>query len=177
MATGTNSVPERLINFRVYNDSNALMGIATVDLPELQAMSDTVSGAGIAGEVDSPVLGHYQAMSSTFNWRTVERPALELAQQKAHHLEIRGSQQHYDTASGVFTTVSIRVVMRAIPKNFSLGSFEPGSTTDSSTEFEVVYLKIFVNDSEVVEIDKYNFKTKIGDTDMLESVRKDLGMS
>ncbi len=176
MATGTNNVPERLINFRVYNESNALMGIATVDLPELQAMSDTVSGAGIAGEVDSPVLGHYQAMSSTFNWRTIEQPGLELAKQKAHHLEIRGSQQHYDTASGAFVTVPVRVVMRAIPKNFSLGSFEPGSTTDSSTEFEVVYLKIFVNDKEVVEIDKYNFKTKIGDTDILESVRKDLGM-
>ena len=65
MATGTNSIPERLINYRVYNEANALMGMATVDLPELQAMSDTVSGAGIAGEIDSPVLGHYQAMSST----------------------------------------------------------------------------------------------------------------
>ena len=158
MATGTNSIPERLINYRVYNEANALMGMATVDLPELQAMSDTVSGAGIAGEIDSPVLGHYQAMSSTFNWRTIERPALELAKQQAHQLEIR-------------------VVMRAIPKNFSLGSFEPGSTTDSSTEFEVVYLKIVVDDKEVVEIDKYNFIAKFGDTDMLESVRKDLGMS
>lgn len=100
MATGTNSIPERLINYRVYNDANALMGMATVDLPELQAMSDTVSGAGIAGEVDSPVLGHYQAMSSTFNWRTIERPALELAKQQAHQLEIRGSQQHYDNTTG-----------------------------------------------------------------------------
>ena len=41
MATGTNSIPERLINYRVYNEANALMGMATVDLPELQAMSDT----------------------------------------------------------------------------------------------------------------------------------------
>lgn len=49
---GSNKVPERLINYRVYNESNALLGIATVDLPEIQAMSDTVSGAGIAGEVD-----------------------------------------------------------------------------------------------------------------------------
>ena len=45
MATGTNSIPERLINYRVYNESNALMGMATVDLPEIQAMSDTVPGS------------------------------------------------------------------------------------------------------------------------------------
>lgn len=177
MAKGTNSVPERLINFRVYNEANVLMGTATVDLPEIQAMSDTVSGAGIAGEVDSPVLGHFQAMSATINWRTVETAALELAKQQAHQIEIRGSQQHYDTATGKITTVPIRVVMRAIPKNSGLGSLEPGSTTDSSTEFEVVYLKISVDGKEKVEIDKYNYIAKFGDTDMLESVRKDLGMS
>ena len=28
MATGTNSIPERLINYRVYNEANALMGMA-----------------------------------------------------------------------------------------------------------------------------------------------------
>lgn len=97
---GSNKVPERLINYRVYNESNALLGIATVDLPEIQAMSDTVSGAGIAGEVDSPVLGHFQAMSATFNWRTIEKPAMDLAKQQAHHLEIRGSQQQFRTAEG-----------------------------------------------------------------------------
>ena len=47
MATG-NKVPERLINFRVYNDGNDLLGVANVDLPSIEAMSDTVSGAGIA---------------------------------------------------------------------------------------------------------------------------------
>lgn len=174
---GSNKVPERLINYRVYNENNALMGIATVDLPEIQAMSDTVSGAGIAGEVDSPVLGHFQAMSTTFNWRTIESPALALAKQQAHHIEIRGSQQRFGTAEGKLSSFPVRVVMRAIPKNFSLGSFEPGSTTDSSTEFEVIYLKIFVDDKEVVEIDKYNFIAKFGDSDMLESVRKDLGLA
>ena len=71
----------------------------------------------------------------------------------------------------------MRVVMRAIPKNFSLGSLEPGSSTDSSTEFEVIYLKIYVDDKEVVEIDKYNFIAKFGDIDMLESVRQDLGLA
>ena len=112
-------------------------------------MSDTVSGAGIAGEVDSPVLGHFQAMSETFNWRTIEKPAMDLAKQQAHHLEIRGSQQQFRTAEGKLASSPVRVVMRAIPKNFSLGTFEPGSTTDSSTEFEVIYIKVFVDDKEV----------------------------
>ena len=65
MATG-NKVPERLINFRVYNDGNDLLGVANVDLPSIEAMSDTVSGAGIAGEVESPILGHFASMTATF---------------------------------------------------------------------------------------------------------------
>ena len=82
MANGQNQVPERLINFNVYDgESKALMGIATVDLPEIEAMSDTVSGAGIAGEVESPILGHFGSMTTTFTWRTIEKAAIALAAQ------------------------------------------------------------------------------------------------
>ena len=97
MATG-NKVPERLINFRVYNDGNDLLGVANVDLPSIEAMSDTVSGAGIAGEVESPILGHFGSMTATFTWRTITPELAKLANQKAHALDLRGSQQVYDAA-------------------------------------------------------------------------------
>ena len=41
----------------------------------------------------------------------------------------------------------------------------------------MIYIKVFVDDKEVLEVDKYNFIAKFGDTDMLESVRKDLGLA
>ncbi|MCR5256982.1 MAG: phage major tail tube protein [Desulfovibrio sp.] len=173
----TNPIQEKLVNFRVYNDANDLLGIATVDLPELSAMTDTVSGAGIAGEVDSPVLGHFQAMSLTLHWRTVEAVAMTLAEQRAHHLEIRGSQQQYDAGSGNYTTVPVRIVCKGVPKTTSLGSFEPGSGTDSSSEFELNYIKIVVAGKERLEIDKYNYICRIGGADFLKSVRADLGLS
>lgn len=177
MAGGTNQVPERLINFRVYNDSNDLLGIATVDLPEIEAMSDTVSGAGIAGEVESPVLGHYSSMTTTFTWRTIEKAAMKLSVQKAHAVEVRGSQQVYDAANGEYKTVAVRASMRIVPKTVTLGSFEPGSTTDTEQEFEVLYLKMYVDGKDVLEIDKFNYIAKFGDTDILSSVRADLGLS
>ncbi len=173
----TNPIQEKLIAFRVYNDANDLLGVATVDLPELQAMTDTVSGAGIAGEVDSPVLGHYQSMACTLHWRTIEAAAMGLAAQKTHALELRGSQQMYDAGAGEYSTVPVRIVLRAIPKNVSLGSFEPGSGTDTSSEFEVVYIKIVVSGKELVEIDKYNYIAKFNGADALQQVRADLGLS
>ena len=83
---GNNKVPERLINFRVYAEGNDLLGVANVELPSLEAMSDTVSGAGIAGEVESPILGHYGSMTTTFTWRTISADLTRLAEQKAHAL-------------------------------------------------------------------------------------------
>ncbi len=173
----TNPIQEKLINFRVYNDANDLLGVATIDLPEIAAMTDTVSGAGIAGEVDSPVLGHFQAMSLTIHWRTIEAVAMNLGEQKSHHLEIRGSQQQYDAGAGRYSTVPVRIVVRGVPKTTSLGSFEPASGTDSTSEFELSYLKVVVANKELVEIDKYNYIAKFNGADALQQVRADLGLS
>ena len=176
MATG-NKVPERLINFRVYGEGNDLLGVANVELPSIEAMTDTVSGAGIAGEVESPILGHYGSMTTTFTWRTISADLTKLLSQKAHSLDLRGSQQVYDAALGEYSTVPVRVSLKAVPKSGSLGSFEVGSTTDSETEFEVLYIKVFVNNKELIEIDKYNYVAKFDGEDKLASVRKDLGLA
>lgn len=174
---GENKVPERLINFRVYNDGNDLLGVATVELPEITAMSETVSGAGIAGEVESPILGHFESMTTTFTWRTIEKGAMELSKQKAHSVDIRGAQQVHNTADGTYESVAIRASMRITPKTVSLGSFEPNAQTETEQEFEVTYIKLFIAGKCVLEIDKYNYVAKFGDEDMLAGVRKALGLN
>ena len=54
---------ESVINFAVYEDSVEYVGMAGVTLPNLAAIVQTLSGAGIAGNVEVPVLGHYDVMS------------------------------------------------------------------------------------------------------------------
>lgn len=170
-----NQVPEKLINFRVYSEGLNMIGVADAEMPSLEAMTETVSGAGIAGEVDSPTLGHYGSMTARINFRTVTLDALELAAQRAHHLEFRGSQQVYDAGNGTYRTASIRVVMKAVPKNVELGNLTTGAPTETGNEFEVNYLKVVVEGIEMVEIDKFNFVARIAGTDYLASVRDDLG--
>ncbi|AHN84828.1 major tail tube protein [Vibrio phage Rostov 7] len=172
----SNPVPERLINFRVYVNGNNQAGVATVDLPDLEFMTDTVSGAGIAGEVDSPILGHLSSMTATVTWRTITSYALSLTAPKSHSIDFRGSQQIYDAASGELKSKPVRVSVKATPKRTGLGSLEVGSTTDSESEFEVTYLKLWIDGIERAEIDKYNFKFVIDGVDYLASVRSDLGI-
>ncbi|ADE57237.1 MULTISPECIES: phage major tail tube protein [Aminobacterium] len=173
----SNPVPEKLINFRVYLEGSIdLLGVADVELPSLEAMTETVKGAGIAGEVDSPVLGHFGSMGVTLNWRTLTEKATTLAKQRAHALDLRGSVQVYNAASGEYKTTPIKLAIRGIPKTIGLGKFDVGTTSDSSVEFEVVYLKLWYDGVPRIEIDKFNYICVIDEEDYLASVREDLGL-
>lgn len=171
-----NEVPEKLISYRVYQDAKDLLGVADVELPDLEPMTETVKGAGIAGEVESPVLGHFGKMSCKINWRTLAKGVAFLSQQKSHALEFRGANQVYDAAAGEYKVVPVRVAVRCIPKKTSLGKMEVGATSGSSNEFEVTYLKVSVEEQDVIEIDKYNYICNIQGQDTMAEVRIALGL-
>ena len=177
MSNGANNIPERLTNFRIYNEAEDLLGVSDVELPELSYMTDTISGAGLAGEVESPVIGHFQSMGATLNWRTIEKKAAGLLDMKAHLLTARGAQQNYNASDGTWKTVPVRCTMRVMPKTLNVGKFEVGSTTDTSTEFEVIYLKLFIDNKEVLEVDKFNYKCVINGKDILAPVRVAMGLN
>lgn len=177
MANGNNRIPERLINFRIYNEGNDLLGVANVDLPSIESLTDTISGAGIAGEIDTPIVGHYASMKMTVHWRTIEKAAIGLCQPKAHTIDCRGAQQLNNVGTGELDVSAIRVAARITPTSTTLGTFEPNATTGTDQEFEVTYLKIFIDDKEVLEIDKFNYIANFGGTDALAKVRAALGLN
>lgn len=171
-----NQVPEKLNDFRVYRDGNDLLGVADVSLPDIEFLSETVKGAGIAGEVDSPTVGQLASMQLSLNWRTITKPLTILAQQKAHALDLRGSMQIFEAAMGEYRQVPVKIAVRGLPKKIGLGKFDKGSSTDSSSEFEVIYMKISINGETVIEIDKYNYVCVINGVDYLLQVRIALGL-
>jgi P2 family phage contractile tail tube protein len=169
-------VPEKLINYRLYNDGNDLLGVADLELPDIEWMTETISGAGIAGEVDSPVLGHFKSLSLKLKWRTVTEKAAELARSKAHHFDCRGSIQRYDAGEGEYRNYPVKCVVKGIPKKVGLGKFEPGKPQDGESEFECVYLKLWIDGKEMIEIDKYNFIAVVDGVDYLADTRGHLGL-
>lgn len=172
----TNPVPTALIDFRVYLGGVDLVGVADVELPDLEATTAEVTGAGIAGTADMPITGHYGSLSLKLNWRTLGRNLATLAAPKAHHLEMRGSAQVYDAGEGTYDTLGMIITTKAIPKNTGLGKMASGEAMESPGEFEVVYLKVVVEGKEVIEIDKFNYKCVINGVDYLANVRGDLGL-
>lgn len=169
-------IPEKLINFTVYRDGTEYLGVSDVVLPNLEAMTETISGAGIAGEIDSPTLGHFASMTCTLNWRSVERSTIRLLRQQAHTLDFRGSVQTYDSGAGTPRPVGVKVTVKAIPKSGTLGNFQVATPMASSNELECTYIKIMIDGREMLEIDKFNFVCRIDGVDQLATVRAQLGL-
>ena len=71
-------IDETVIGFAVYEDATEYMGLSEVALPEISNITEEISGAGIGGKIESVILGAIEAMTTTFNFRTVTKNAIKL---------------------------------------------------------------------------------------------------
>jgi len=175
--SGANLIPEKVIAFRVYKDSNDLLGVADVTLPSLDYMTSTTKGAGVAGELETPTIGHFGSQTIKMSFRTCAKSLTCLSVPKAHHLDIRGAIQVANASSGALETRPLKVVVRAYPKKIDPGKLEVASAAGASAEMECAYIKIVLNGETVTEIDKLNYIHKVDDTDELTAVREALGLA
>ena len=68
-------IPEVLNHYNVYNDqAKKLIGISgEIDLGELEAITDTIEGTGILGEIEDPVTGAFESTTIKFKWACLHR--------------------------------------------------------------------------------------------------------
>ena len=173
-----NLVPEKLINSRVYDgDGNTLVAMADVTLPDIEFLSEAMSGSGLAGEYDSPVIGHFKAMKAKYKFRALYGSDLAMVAPKPRVFDVRASIQAVDAASGAYAPYALRVVMQGVPIKKGPGKVEPGKKMDNELEQSVTFYKIYVDGVAVVEIDILNYVCVIDGVDYLATVREHLGMS
>ena len=156
-----NKVPEMVTDAKVYwEGADTMIGVANIDLPEMSSMTTSITGVGLAGEIDAPVKGHFQSMELTINWRTPHVTALQMY----------GGKNEYDDDC-------LRIVARGRAKSYAPGTLETGNTTDSSNTIEVHYYKVEYEGKTIVEIDKYNYKAIVNGVDLMAQIRKNIGMN
>lgn len=168
-------IPEKIINARVFIDGNKVQGTGDIELPSFEAMSDSISGAGIAGEIETPLIGHFGSQTTSITFRLLTEDALKMLAPKRYSIEARSANQMYDQASGEYKVDAYRVVMRGRPKSVEGGTMNVAVTTDSPLVFELEYISIYYNDTQILEFDKFNFKYVVDGTDYLAEVRTALG--
>ena len=166
---------ESVINFAVYEDSVEYVGMAGVTLPNLATIVQTLSGAGIAGNVEVPVLGHYDVMSLTLNFRTTTEHSVRLSEPRRHNIDLRMAQQIEDTVAGEVKVQSIKHVLVVVPKTDTGGTVAPAAPTNGSGEYSVRYWATYIDGAKVREIDPLNFICVVNGVDYLADVRKAIG--
>lgn len=171
----TNVIPEQLTGVSHYFSNNELLGMGELNLPNIQFMTETISGAGIAGEYDNPIPGLTQSLESTYNFRDITKQQMQLLRKKALDLTSYANLQSYDAGTGEYHDSQIKVTARAKVKSSNLGTFNTGNTGGVSVVVENIYLKIEIDGEKVLEIDKLNYIHFVDGVDWLAATRKNIG--
>ena len=160
--------------YNVYLDGNKLVGISDeVTLPDFEALTETLSGAGILGEIDEPLLGHFKASEIEIPFRTLEEHMFRLASMsKALNLTLRASTQTIDTGNINTGAMPSRIVIKGKNKAITGGKLKQGEGTGSSIKVEITYILIEVDGVKMFELDKLNFVYKVKGVDLLAAIRK-----
>lgn len=163
----SNIIPEKVAMWNGYIGKKQLSGLIDAEMPSITFLTDTISGAGIAGELDSALIGQTEAMETVLNFRLPTKEALELMSPNGTKLTLRAGMQTIDKSTGTTLPQGFRVVMSIKPKGLELGSLTVGEGTETSVTFEVLAISVYVADASIVEIDKLNGVFRINGVDYL----------
>ncbi len=163
------------INLEIYEDSINLMGVAKVKLPDITFPCVNISGSGMMGNMEVPLYGMVDAMSTTIEWLTPHQDAVKLMSPKKHQLDMRVVEEYWGVQEAEVGTWADKYVMIVRPKSLSVGNVAPMANADTSGEYAVYYYAAYQDDKQLWEIDKRNMKCVIDGVDYMADVRKALG--
>lgn len=164
-----------VINFAVYEDRTEFVGMAKVTLPDINFLTQTISGAGIGGNVEAVLAGMVENMTVGMSFNSCTDQAIKLAEPRRHNIDLRIAQNVEDTVAGTIKPGDEKHVMVVIPKSTKLGTVAPASSMDASGEYACRYWAAYIDGKKMIEIDPLNNICYINGTDYLADVRKALG--
>lgn len=170
-----NLIPDKVNNYNVYTGTasaaNKLIGVADeTTLVKLQAMSETINLAGMAGEVDSPAVGQYQSMELVITFSNIAKSSLEVASKDNTPLIFRSAQEFINPEDSTKIFKNRTVTVRGMTKAIDFGVLKKAGYGKPSVTKEVVYYKEEIDGEVVTEIDKFNGKAIIGGVDQTKDI-------
>lgn len=170
------NIPDKVANFTCYVDgSTELAGMVDLQLPSIEYMTETLTGAGIAGEIESITPGHTSPMTFSVNFRSLADKNLSLVKPKNYAFEAKGALQETDPKTKQIIIRNLSVEVRGYPKKVDLGKLGVAKTSDTSGEFTCEYIKVQIDGKVYTEIDKHNMVCVIDGVDYLAEIRAALG--
>lgn len=170
---GIVNVPEVINNFNAYSNGNLLIGVTgSVQLPNFDAITEEIGGAGVLGTYETAIPGFYSSMSQEVPFRILDTDIFSIMNpMELVDLTFRASEQHTVKGTGALDYKSMRIVERGRLKNFSPGTLELGKQMGASVTLELLYILIEIDSKTKLEYDKLNSVFIVNGKDLLEKVR------
>jgi hypothetical protein len=138
-------------------------------------LTQSIQGAGISGNVEAVILGHFDAMTVGLNFRITTPQSVQLSEPRRHTLDLRVANQYEDPVAGELQVKREKHVLVVIPKTTTGGTIAPASPANGSGEYAVRYWATYLDGEKVREIDPFNMICYIDGVDYLADVRTALG--
>ncbi len=167
------TIPTKINKYNVYTAGDRLLGVGDeLTLPDFESSGETVSGAGILGELDDPTVGYFTNQEIEIPFRVLDREAADLLDMtRAVQLTIRGAQQTTD-AEGNIQFRQLRAVVRGRAAKFSPGKLKAGSQMETKLTLTLLYILIELEGETLLELDKLNEVYKLRGQDVLARIKE-----
>lgn len=168
-------IPEKVSQFNMYEDGKKLVGLSgEITLPSLESLTETISGAGIAGEYETTSIGQFGSLSMEIPINRLYDKNFSLMSPGQKHLVLRASVSAYDSSIGTSVEEGLKVTIRGNPKGLDLGKIAVGKPTESKNTLEIMYIKIELGGKVLLELDKINFIFILNGVDVLAQIRSNI---
>ena len=164
------------INMMLYEDVTRFVGVAAVQLPSINQIIATITGAGIAGNLEVPISGQLEAMEVGIKFNGYTADVARLRSPGRHNIELRPAVQHEDTVDAEIVVAAEKHVMVIVPKGLSGANIAPATQRESSLTGAVRYWAHYIDGVQIHEIDVLNHIFIINGIDYGAPVRRALGL-
>ncbi|MCR4436161.1 MAG: phage major tail tube protein [Clostridiales bacterium] len=169
----------KTINYSVYyRDPNKNGGkpqyvndTSNLQLPSIEALTDTLKGAGILGEVDMPTPGQVGSMTFTMSIRTSNEDMGYLMRPGVIDLEVRWAVDRFDPSLEKNEQVANKAFLKCLCKKADEGKIEANAAADGSFEYEVIAYQRIMNGKEILHIHKFNGDYTVNGVDYAKDIK------
>ena len=161
MKRGKNLIPDKINRFNAYlgiaSAGNKLIGVTDeITLPNFQSASETLSLAGMAGEIDSPTVGQYQSTEMEITFSNIAKSSLQIAARDSVPIILRSAQEFIDPETSEKSIQNRTITVRGMTKAIDFGKLKKGGYGNPKITKEITYYKEVIDGEVVTEIDKFN---------------------
>lgn len=169
--------PNGHVDYLMYENGGALIGIAKVTMPTIKYKTVTASGAGLMGDVTIPLAAMIEAMTFNIQFSSVTDASVQLGTNEWHDVALYAADQYFDSVSRKEEIEQNRFELSIRPTETSAGTIATESAADASGVYSVCKYTVYKNGAKVIDIDQFSQQHEVNGVDNAAPVRKAMGMT